>query len=109
MLKIKKITVPGYETVVEGIDPRSGLHAYIAIHSTRLGPAMGGTRIHPYANGKEALDDALRLSKGMTYKSALAENGLGGGKAVIIADPKKDKTEDLLFSFAELVDSLKGQ
>lgn len=108
MLKINEIKVPGYEKVIEAQDPEVGLHCFIAVHDTRLGPSMGGTRIYPYASRDEALEDALRLSKSMTYKSALAENGLGGGKSVIIADPKSQKTKSLLLKFAEVVDSLQG-
>ncbi len=70
---------------------------------------LWATRIYPYANREEALNDALRLSKAMTYKSALAENGFGGGKSVSIADPKKDKTPQLLQSFAEVLNTLGGQ
>lgn len=109
MLSIKKIIIPGYETVIEGIDPARGLHCFIAIHNTILGPALGGTRIYPYANPENALHDVLRLSKAMTYKSAIAEDGLGGGKSVIIADSHKEKTPELLHAFAEVLDSLKGQ
>jgi leucine dehydrogenase len=109
MRTIKEIDVPGYEKVIEAQDPEVGLHCFIAIHNTQLGPAMGGTRIYPYLNRDEALNDALRLSKAMTYKSALAENGFGGGKSVLIADPKKDKTPQLLQSFAEVVNTLGGQ
>lgn len=109
MLTIKKITVPGFETILEGKDPDRGLHCYIALHNTNLGPALGGVRIHPYESPQEALQDVLRLAKAMTYKSALAENGLGGGKSVIIADPAKDKAPALMHAFAEVVDSLKGK
>lgn len=109
MLNIKELNVPHYEKVIEASDPSTGLHCFIAIHSTTLGPAMGGTRIYPYALPQEALQDALRLSQAMTYKSALAENGLGGGKSVIIANPKTDKTPELLLSFAEVVHHLQGQ
>lgn len=109
MLTIKEIAVPGYKKVIEAKDPEVGLNCFIAIHNTQLGPAMGGTRIFPYQNREEALNDALRLSKAMTYKSALAENGFGGGKSVLIADPKKDKTPELLQSFAEVVNTLEGQ
>jgi leucine dehydrogenase len=109
VLNIKEIAVPNFEKVIEAKDPSTGLHCFIAIHNTSLGPAMGGTRIYPYASAQEAKEDALRLAKAMTYKSALAGNGLGGGKAVIIADPKTDKTKELLFSFAQVVDNLKGQ
>lgn len=109
MVLIRTIQVPGYELVIEGKDPESGLHCFIAIHDSTLGPALGGVRIYPYSNPEEALDDVLRLAKGMTYKSAVISNGLGGGKSVIIADPKKGKPEALLLAFAEVVDSLKGQ
>jgi leucine dehydrogenase len=109
MLSIKEIKIPDYEKVIEAEDRETGLDCLIAIHNTKLGPAMGGTRIQPYASKQEALEDALRLAKAMTYKSAMAENGLGGGKSVLIANPKTDKTEKLLLSFAEVVHSLKGQ
>lgn len=108
MLNIKEIKIPHYEKVIEATDPDSGLHCFIAIHNTALGPSMGGTRIYPYNTPEEALQDVLRLSKAMTYKSALAENGLGGGKAVIIANPKTQKTNKLLQSYGEVVNSLKG-
>lgn len=109
MLKIKEIQVPGYEKVIEASDEATGLFAYIAIHNSSLGPALGGLRIFHYKNAQDALTDALLLAKSMTYKSAIAEDGLGGGKSVIIADPAKDKTEALLLSFAAAVDSLKGK
>jgi leucine dehydrogenase len=109
MLKIKEIKIPGYEKVIEGEDPARGLHCFIAVHNTTLGPSLGGLRIHRYSTLEEALDDVLRLSKAMTYKSAVAQDGLGGGKSVIIADPYKDKTPELLHAYAEVVDSLKGQ
>lgn len=109
MLTIKKHSIPGYEQVIEGIDPSRGLHCFIAIHSTVLGPALGGTRMYPYASPDDALKDVLRLSKGMTYKSAVAEDGLGGGKSVIIANPHTQKTPELLHAFAEVLDTLKGQ
>ncbi len=76
-----------HETVAFFEDKASGLKAIIAIHSTALGPACGGTRMYPYANGDEALTDVLRLSRGMSYKSAMADLPLGGGKAVIIGNP----------------------
>jgi leucine dehydrogenase len=109
MLKVKDLNIEGYERVIEAIDPEAGLHSIIAIHNTSMGPSLGGTRIYPYRSVDEALSDALRLSKGMTYKSAVAEIGLGGGKSVIIADPKKDKTEKLLMAFADAVEVLKGK
>ncbi|GAB4147976.1 MAG: branched-chain amino acid dehydrogenase [Planctomycetota bacterium] len=107
-LKITEIPAEGYERIVRGDDPESGLHAYIAIHDTTLGPALGGLRMWPYATGEDALFDVKRLSKGMTYKSAVAHTGLGGGKAVIIGDPKKDKSEALYLSMGRLIDSLGG-
>ncbi|MCB1066647.1 MAG: Glu/Leu/Phe/Val dehydrogenase [Simkania sp.] len=103
------LEVPGYEKVVKVEDSSSGLQAIIAIHNTTLGPALGGTRIYPYQKFDEALTDVLRLSKGMTYKSAIAQTGLGGGKSVIIADSKTQKTPKLLQSFGRAVDRLKGQ
>lgn len=109
MLEIIEIPVPGYEKVIEIIDRKAKLHGFIALHNLALGPALGGARIYPYPTREAALEDALRLAKGMTYKSALAEDGLGGGKSVIIADPHTDKTEALLLAFAEAVDSLKGK
>lgn len=109
LLNLELVPIPGYEQVIKITEPKIGLHAYIAIHNTVLGPALGGTRIFPYATPEVALEDALRLSKGMTYKSAIAGVGLGGGKSVIIADPKKDKTAELLMAFAEAVDLLGGK
>ncbi len=109
MLTIKEISIPGYKKVIEAKNPEANLHCFIAIHDNTLGPALGGTRIHTYANPQDALDDVLRLSKAMTYKSALAENGLGGGKSVIIANPKKDKSPELLTAFAEVLDTFKGE
>ncbi|GGX79372.1 amino acid dehydrogenase [Litchfieldella qijiaojingensis] len=98
-----------HEQIVFGFDDVSGLRAIIAIHNTCRGPALGGLRIFPYANEDDALTDVLRLSRGMTYKSALANLPLGGGKAVIIADPKCDKTPALLEAMGRLVDSLGGR
>ncbi|MBT8197322.1 MAG: leucine dehydrogenase [Acidimicrobiia bacterium] len=99
----------GHEEVLFGSDPVSGLRTIIAIHSTALGPALGGTRFYPYATEDEALTDVLRLAKGMTYKSAAAGLDLGGGKAVIIGDPRTDKTERLLRAYARVIDSLGGR
>lgn len=107
-LSIQTLLVPGYEKVIEAIHQPSGLHAFIAIHSTKLGPSLGGMRMLPYASREEALEDALRLSKAMTLKSALTETGLGGGKSVLIGNPKKDKSNELLFHFAEALNTLKG-
>src|SRR5580700_8886824 len=81
-----------HEEIVFCYDKETGLKAIIAIHSTALGPALGGTRMWPYKSEKEALNDVLRLSRGMSYKAAISNLHLGGGKAVIIGDAKKDKT-----------------
>lgn len=108
MLNIKEMEVEGFKKVIEAKDPEANLHCIIAIHSTSLGPSLGGTRIYPYNSTQEALQDVLKLARAMTYKSAVAELGIGGGKSVIIADPYKQKNEKLLLSFAEVVDSLKG-
>lgn len=107
-MEIKEIKVEGFEKVIEAIDKKNGLYSFIAIHNTSLGPALGGTRIFPYKNREEALEDALRLAKGMTKKSALAGVGFGGGKSVIIADPNKEKTVDLLHSFGHVLNYLNG-
>ena len=98
-----------HEQVVFAHDPASGLRAIVAIHSTSLGPALGGTRFHPYASTDEALRDVLALSRGMTYKNALAGLDLGGGKAVIIGDPHTDKSEALLRAYGRFVESLGGR
>jgi len=108
MLKINELKVDGYETVIEAKDPEVHLHCFIAIHNTRLGPALGGVRLKTYTSTQEALQDALNLAKAMTYKSALAETGLGGGKSVIIATDAQ-KSEELLLAFGQVIDSLKGR
>jgi valine dehydrogenase (NAD+) len=99
----------GHEQVVFGRDDDTGLRAIIAIHSTRLGPSLGGTRFYPYADDDAALTDVLRLSKAMAYKAAAAGLDLGGGKAVIIGDPATDKHEALLRAYGRLVESLGGR
>ena len=98
-----------HEQVVFANDPATGLKAVIAIHSTALGPALGGTRFYPYASTAEAIHDVLNLSRGMSYKAALAGLDLGGGKAVIIGDPATQKTEALLRSYGRHVQSLGGR
>ena len=108
-MKIEKIAQEGYETVVKCEDPESGLRAVIAVHDTTLGPALGGMRMWPYDSWDDAIFDVLRLSKGMTYKSAVADTGLGGGKSVIIGNPKTDKSEKLFEAMGEFVDSLGGR
>ncbi|TQV84717.1 Glu/Leu/Phe/Val dehydrogenase [Exilibacterium tricleocarpae] len=90
-------------------DRSSGLKAIIAIHNTQLGPALGGCRMWPYASDEEALRDVLRLSRGMTYKSAIANLKLGGGKAVIIGDPRSGKTDALLHAMGDFIESLGGR
>ncbi len=98
-----------HEQVVFCNDPETGLKAIIAIHNTVLGPALGGTRMWMYRNESEALNDVLRLSRGMTYKAAISGLNLGGGKAVIIGDSKKDKNEALFRKFGRFVNSLGGK
>jgi leucine dehydrogenase len=108
-LVIEKVEVKSHEKVLKITNPKAKLQAIIAIHDTRLGMALGGTRIQPYSSFDKALFDVLRLSEGMSYKSAVAQVGTGGGKSVIIADPKTDKTPALLTAFGEAVDALKGE
>ena len=98
-----------HEQVVYCRDAAAGLSAIIAIHNTNLGPALGGCRMWPYADEAAALDDVLRLSRGMTYKAAIADLALGGGKAVVLADSKRDKTEALLRAFGRAVERLGGR
>lgn len=98
-----------HEQVVFCNDPVSGLRAIVAIHSTALGPGLGGTRFYPYASTDDAVRDVLALSRGMSYKNALAGLDLGGGKAVIIGDPHRDKTEALLRAYGRFVQSLNGR
>lgn len=98
-----------HESVHQFCDPATGLKAIIAIHSTALGPAGGGCRMWHYANEAEAMTDALRLSRGMTYKNAMAGLPLGGGKAVIIADPEHPPTDEMFHAFGRCVESLGGR
>jgi valine dehydrogenase (NAD+) len=99
----------GHEQVTYFNDPASGLRAIIAIYSTALGPALGGTRFYPYATEDDALADVLNLSRAMAYKAACSGLDLGGGKAVIIGDPALDKTEALLRAYGRAVQSLGGR
>lgn len=99
----------GHEQVVFCHSRDAGLKAIIAVHNTVLGPALGGLRMWPYKNEQEALNDVLRLSRGMTYKAAVSGLNLGGGKAVIIGDPSKDKSEALFRAFGRFVNSLGGR
>ena len=95
-----------HEQIVFCNDKDTGLKAIIGIHNTVLGPALGGTRMWNYSNEWEALNDVLRLSRGMTFKSAITGLNLGGGKAVIIGDAKTQKTPELMKRFGEVVHSL---
>ena len=108
-MNIESIPQEGYEKLVKCEDPDSGLRAVISIHNTTLGPALGGLRMWPYGSWDDAIFDVLRLSKGMTYKSAVADTGLGGGKSVIIGNPKTDKSEALFRAMGRFVDSLDGK
>jgi leucine dehydrogenase len=99
----------GYEQLLMYADPDVGLKAIIAIHDTTLGPACGGTRVWPYETEEEAIQDALRLSRAMTYKSAVSDLPLGGGKGVIIADSHTQKTEALMRAYGRFVDTLGGR
>ena len=94
----KRMAKRGHEQIAYFCDPHSGLRGIVAIHNTILGPALGGCRMWNYATEEEALVDVLRLSKGMTYKAAIAGLNLGGGKAVIIGDSKKEKSENQYIS-----------
>jgi leucine dehydrogenase len=98
-----------YEQLILCQDKSTGLKAIIAIHDTTLGPALGGTRICEYESDEEAIEDALRLARGMTYKNAAAGLNLGGGKAVIIGDPRKIKSEALFRAFGRFVEGLNGR
>jgi len=109
MSVFEHIAGDGYEQIVYCADDHSGLKAIIAIHSTALGPALGGTRFYPYKKEEDALVDVLRLAKGMTYKAAAAGLDLGGGKGVIIGDPRRTKTEELLRAYGRFVETLGGR
>lgn len=105
----KYMETSDYEQLVFCQDKTSGLKAIIVIHDTTLGPALGGARMWPYKSEDEAVEDALRLARGMTYKNAAAGLNLGGGKVVIIGDPKKDKSEELFRALGRYVESLNGR
>jgi leucine dehydrogenase len=105
-------TEPDYDDheLVEVVrEPKSGLTAIIAVHSSHLGPGAGGTRFWHYAEPERAMRDALRLSRGMSYKNAMAGLPMGGGKAVILADDKGTKTPEMLTAFADAVEALGGR
>jgi leucine dehydrogenase len=99
----------GHEALLFAQDRASGLKALVAIHDTTLGPAFGGCRIYPYANDRGAIADVLRLSRGMTYKAAICELPYGGGKSVIIADPRHEKTPALLQAMGRVIEGLGGR
>ena len=104
-----QLSFDNHEQIVFCNDKDTGLKAIIGIHNTVLGPALGGTRMWKYNNEWEALNDVLRLSRGMTFKSAISGLNLGGGKAVIIGDSKADKTPEMIIKFGEFINSLSGK
>lgn len=106
---LRELKADSYERLVAWEDKAAGLTAVIAIHSTALGPALGGCRMWPYASLDEAVQDALRLSKAMTYKAAVAGLHLGGGKTTILGDPNQDKTPALLKSLGQFINALEGR
>src|SRR5690606_17119443 len=108
-MTFEQIDTYGHEQVVYCHNKDAGLKAIIAIHNTVLGPALGGTRMWPYKTEQDALHDVLRLSRGMTYKNAVAGLDIGGGKAVIIGNPATDKSEALFRAFGKAVQSLGGR
>jgi leucine dehydrogenase len=108
-MEITRVNVPGYEEVYRALDPKVGLRALIAVHDTTLGPALGGCRMWHFSREDDALTDVLRLAKGMTYKSAVARTGLGGGKCIVIGDPKTQKTPELFRAMGRFVHTLGGR
>ncbi|WP_299496137.1 Glu/Leu/Phe/Val dehydrogenase dimerization domain-containing protein [uncultured Shewanella sp.] len=109
MAVFNHISIDEHEQVLTCHDEESGLKAIVAVHNTKLGPAVGGCRMWNYASEAEALDDVLRLSRGMTYKNALAGLKMGGGKSVIIADPKTKNREALFRAFGRFIHTLEGR
>jgi leucine dehydrogenase len=105
----KNPSFANHEQIVFCHDKDTGLKAIIAIHNTTLGPALGGTRMWNYKSESEALNDVLRLSRGMTHKAAISGLRLGGGKAVIFGDSKKDKTPEMFVKYGEFIESLNGK
>ncbi|MDP3921032.1 MAG: Glu/Leu/Phe/Val dehydrogenase dimerization domain-containing protein [Candidatus Omnitrophota bacterium] len=108
-MKIEKIAKSGFEEILVCEDQASGLHAIIAVHNTRLGPALGGIRMHPYATTADALRDVTLLAQAMTYKSAASDLKLGGGKAVILGDPAADKSPERLYAMGRFINEFKGR
>jgi leucine dehydrogenase len=109
MQVFEKLAEYRYEQLVFCHDKATGLRAIIAIHDTTLGPALGGCRMYPYASEDDAIVDVLRLARGMTYKAAASGLNLGGGKSVIVCDPERDKSEELLRSFGRYIETLGGR
>ena len=103
------ISAQGAEQVAFATDDDTGLRAIVAIHSTVLGPGLGGTRFHPFASERAALVDVLRLARGMTYKHAVCGNDLGGAKAVIVGDPQTTRSDALMMAYARFVERLGGR
>ena len=106
---LKNISNMGHEDIIYCTDTETNLKAIIAVHSTKLGPGLGGCRMWNYESNLAAINDVLRLSRGMTFKASITGLNLGGGKAVIIGDSSKDKTEKMMESFGEFVESLNGK
>lgn len=106
-MNITDIPAEGFERIAHCVDEASGLNAIIVVHDTTLGPALGGVRMLPYASEDEAVTDAMRLAKAMTYKAAIADTGQGGGKAVILGDPST-KTEAMMLTMGRFIESLEG-
>lgn len=105
----EQIAGEDYEQIVFNYDKSSGLRSIVAIHSTALGPALGGTRFYPFESEEAALTDVLRLAKGMTYKASAAGLDLGGGKAVIIGDPRRDGSEELFRAYGRFIETMGGR
>ena len=106
---LQLVSEHGAEQVAFAADEETGLRAIVAIHSTKLGPGLGGTRFYPFSSERLALVDVLRLARGMSYKHAACGNDLGGAKAVIIGDPRTARTDELIVAYAQLVDRLGGR
>ncbi|MEM7200803.1 MAG: Glu/Leu/Phe/Val dehydrogenase dimerization domain-containing protein [Planctomycetota bacterium] len=107
-MELTDIPVPGFERLARAVDPESGLQAIICVHDTTLGPSLGGLRMWDYATEEEALFDVKRLARGMTYKSAVARTGLGGGKSVIIGKPATTKSEALYLAMGRFIEAFDG-
>ncbi|MEQ8750062.1 MAG: Glu/Leu/Phe/Val dehydrogenase dimerization domain-containing protein, partial [Amphiplicatus sp.] len=107
-MEMRELPVEGWRKVVHFRDDDAGLNAIISVHDATLGPACGGCRVRPYASFDDALEDVKRLSRGMTFKNALGGIPFGGGKAVIIADPRKDKTPEMFRAFGRALNEMSG-